>query len=230
MGAVSRLASGRRPAQRRLERPRHRAKSRQPLRSRACRTVRRWLELGRAAGAPANQPDARCHAQHHRPQRQSRSRLRPQHQPLSRLRTWLHLLLRPPDPCLSRPVARPRFRDQDRLQARGGAAAGGGIVQAPLSAGRAGARHQYRSLSAGRAHAGPHTRHPGSAGTFQPSGQHRHEIRRRAARHRAARPHGGEKSRARASFHHHARPGSGAGDGTARRRPCPPPGDDHARC
>jgi hypothetical protein len=47
----------------------------------------------------------------HHPEFLSRYRLRPFDQSLSRLRAWLHLLLRPSDPRLSRAVAGSRFRD-----------------------------------------------------------------------------------------------------------------------
>ena len=42
--------------------------------------------------------------------RVARHPVRPVDQSVSRLRTWLHLLLRAPDPCLSRPVAGAGFR------------------------------------------------------------------------------------------------------------------------
>ena len=51
-------------------------------------------------------------------QRFARSRVRPFHQRLSRLRAWLRLLLRAPDPRLSRPLARPGLREPHLRQAR----------------------------------------------------------------------------------------------------------------
>ena len=56
--------------------------------------------------------------------------LRPLDQSLSRLRAWLHLLLRASDPRLSRPVARARFRVQAVGEAGRGRAAGKGTVGA----------------------------------------------------------------------------------------------------
>ena len=65
-----------------------------------------------------------------------RYRLRPLDQSLSRLRAWLHLLLRAADPRLSRAVARARFRDQAvrQDQCRRGADAGAGRSRAIRSA------------------------------------------------------------------------------------------------
>ena len=53
----------------------------------------------------------------HHAQRFARHLLRPLDQSLSRLRARLRLLLRAPDPCLSGPLARPRFRIQAVRQA-----------------------------------------------------------------------------------------------------------------
>ena len=49
--------------------------------------------------------------------------LRPVDQSLQGLRAWLHLLLRPADPCVSRSVARTGLRIEDFLQNRAGGAA-----------------------------------------------------------------------------------------------------------
>ena len=70
----------------------------------------------------------------------ARYRLRPRGQPLSRLRARLRLLLRAADPCLSRLLAGPRFRNQAVLQAGGRRAAGKelrkpGYVPRPLALG-----------------------------------------------------------------------------------------------
>ena len=65
-----------------------------------------------------------------RKQRQPRCRFRSLDQPLPRMRARLHLLLRPPGPCLYGPVARPRFRKQAVLQAWRRQAAGAGTQQA----------------------------------------------------------------------------------------------------
>ena len=63
----------------------------------------------RRAEAPDHGDDRKAQVDPH-PQQLARHRLRPLDQRLSRLRAWLHLLLRPADPRLSRSVARARFR------------------------------------------------------------------------------------------------------------------------
>ena len=76
--------------------------------------------------------DPRCHALGHQLEQLARYRLRPRGQPVSRLRARLRLLLRAADARLSRLFARPRFRNQADLQARGRRAAGEGAAQARL--------------------------------------------------------------------------------------------------
>ena len=66
---------------------------------------------------PQRGRDARCHPHHSRAQHLARRSVRPLDQSLSRLRARLHLLLRAAHPRVSRAVARPRFRDQDPVQA-----------------------------------------------------------------------------------------------------------------
>src|SRR3546814_7896083 len=68
-------------------------------------------------------------------------------QSISRLRARLHLLLRTPQPRLSRPVAGPRFRDQAVLQAECCGAARCRAAQAWLPVFDDFARRQYRSRS-----------------------------------------------------------------------------------
>ena len=75
----------------------------------------------------------RRHPQDHHPQRLARHRLRPLDQSLSRLRARLRLLLRAPDPRLSRPVARARFRIQIVRQAGSGRAAGEANCRRPAT-------------------------------------------------------------------------------------------------
>ena len=123
---------------------------------------RRLGHRGRAAAA-AHDADARRHAHHHRAQQLARHRLRPLDQSLSRLRARLHLLLRAADARLSRPVARPRFRDQDPVQARRRQAADGRARRAQVSARRDRDGHQHRSLPAGRARAEDHALDPRGA-------------------------------------------------------------------
>src|SRR3546814_9003204 len=77
-------------------------------------------------------------------------------QSISRLRARLHLLLRTPQPRLSRPVAGPRFRDQAVLQAECCGAARCRAAQAWLPVFDDFARRQYRSLPADRARAEDH--------------------------------------------------------------------------
>src|SRR3546814_19811238 len=78
----------------------------------------------------------------HRAQFIARRRLRPLVQPLSRLRAWLHLLLRAPDARLSRPVAGARFREQAVRQTRFGKAAPRRTRQAGLQGRSARDRNQ----------------------------------------------------------------------------------------
>ena len=59
---------------------------------------------------------------HHHHQRFAGCGIRAVDQSLSRLQSWLRLLLRAADPCLSRPVAGAGFRDQALLQGRRGQA------------------------------------------------------------------------------------------------------------
>ena len=73
----------------------------------------------------------RRNAQDHHPQRFARHRLRPLDQSLSRLRARLRLLLRAPDPRLSRPVARARFRIQIVREAGGGRTLGSANCRRP---------------------------------------------------------------------------------------------------
>ena len=67
------------------------------------------------------------------PQQLARHRLRPLDQRLSRLRAWLHLLLRAADPRLSRPVARRGFRIAAVRQAQRRAAAPRRACRAPAT-------------------------------------------------------------------------------------------------
>ena len=140
----------------------------EPLRQRAAdphdrrmgdRSLRAAVGRRRAAAA-AHDADARRHAHHHRAQHLARHRLRPFDQSLSRLRAWLHLLLRAADPRLSRPLARPRFRDQDPVQARRREAAHGRARRAEIPPRRHRHGHQHRSLPAGRARAQDHAPDP----------------------------------------------------------------------
>ena len=81
----------------------------------------RWLGSRRGPAAAAHRGRGRAAAQGHHPQHVARHRVRPVDQSLPRLRAWLHLLLRPAEPRLSRPVAGARFRDPAG-RAAGGAA------------------------------------------------------------------------------------------------------------
>ncbi len=119
--------------------------------------VRRRLDLGRrSAGAGGHHAPGRTRAGDPVPQRQPRHRLRPFDQPLSRLRTRLHLLLRPPGPRLYGPVAWTGFRDQAVFQAGRRQASGEGTVQAELQGGASAYRRQHRSLPAGGKNASHH--------------------------------------------------------------------------
>ena len=114
-------------------------------------------------------------------------------QSLSRLRAWLHLLLRPAEPRFSRPVARPRFRDQALGEIRRGRAPGQGAGPASLSLHADRARRQYRPLPADRAKAADHAKDHRGAGASRSSADHRHQIGGGHPRSRSARTHGNAK-------------------------------------
>ena len=168
----------------------------------------------------------RCDAHDHRPQRLAGYRLRPLDQPVSRLRARLHLLLCAAEPRLSRPVARPRFRDPHLLQAAGGGAARGGIAQEGLYLPADRARQQYRPVPAGRAAARDHPRDPRSAARFSPPGHDRHQRGADPARPRHPRRDGARQSGRRHGLGDDARPRAGAPDGAARRDPGAPARND----
>ena len=118
-------------------------------------------------------------AHDHRPQRLAGYRLRPLDQPVSRLRARLHLLLCAAEPCLSRPVARPRFRDPHLLQAAGGGAAcARSCARRAMPAGRS--RSAATPTPTSRPSAGSAITRvdPRSAARFPPPGHDRHQSRR----------------------------------------------------
>ena len=117
-------------------------------------------------------------------QRFARHPLHAVDQSLSRLRARLRLLLRAADARLSRRLAGPRFRDAAAVQAGCCGIAGARVAQARLCRAPARTRLQHRPVSAGRAHVETHAVGAGGAGAVRPSGQHRHQVRRRAARSR----------------------------------------------
>ena len=84
-----------------------------------------WGSLDELADdpAPATAGPARPGAHDHRPQQFARHPVRPVDQPLPRLRAWLRLLLRAPQPRPSRALGGARLRDQDLRQARRGGTA-----------------------------------------------------------------------------------------------------------
>ena len=103
-------------------------------------------------------------AAHHRHQRQPRHQLRPVDQPLSRLRAWLHLLLRAAHPRLSRPLARastsrPALRQDQCAELLRARAAAPGYVPEHHRAWR-----HHRPLPADRARAPHHARRARGAG------------------------------------------------------------------
>ena len=204
------------------QRPRRLVERVEPLRRREEDPHERRLGHRRRAAALAHHADARCHAHHPRAQHLARRAVRPLDQSLSRLRAWLHLLLRAAHPRLSRPVARPRFRDQDPVQARGGEAARGRARLAEVSLRRGGDGHQHRSLPAGRARTQDHAFDPEGALRLQQSGRHRHQEPSGHARHRHSRRHGQAQPCRGLPVGDHARQGAGAGHGTARLGAAPP--------
>ena len=94
------------------------------------------------------------------------------------------------DACLSRVVARARFRIEAVHEAERAGTFGARIVGAGLCAEGHRHRHQHRSVSADRAAPSDHAPHSGSAGTRRPSGRHRHQVGAGATRPRHSRPHG----------------------------------------
>ena len=80
----------------------------------------RWTTAGtsRRSSPRADRGRDRAPALDHRPQPEPGHSLRPLDQPLPRLRARLHLLLRPADAFLPRPLARARLRDPADGQAR----------------------------------------------------------------------------------------------------------------
>ena len=89
-------------------------------------------------------------------------------------------------------------------------------AQARLRRAAARARLQHRSLPAGRADAEADARRAGGAGTLRPSGQHRHQVRRRAARPRHPAGTGAAAAGARVAVGDDAGRRTGAPDGAAR--------------
>ncbi len=207
--------------------PRRDQQCRRPVRARhACRD-RRWLGNRRRRSAAARDAVSARHIENrHRAQQLARCRLRPLDQSLSRLRAWLHLLLRPADPCLSRPVARPRFREPHLRQRRRTGAAARRALEAVLQAEADRTRHQHRCLSADRAKARPDAAHPRSARGIPPSGDAAHQIRAHPARHRHPCGDGARPSLQRRGLGDDARSQSRAQDGAARRNARAPAGDD----
>ena len=127
----------------------------------ARRGFRRRLDARGGAGAARHRSDLGEAEERHHPQRLARHLVRPLDQPVPRLRARLLLLLRPADPRLHGPFARPRFREQAVRQAgRGGAArarTGGAEIRARPDR----ARDQHRPLSADRAAVPHHALDPG---------------------------------------------------------------------
>ena len=207
---------------RRRGRTRAPARARRPkqcrgsLRAAGAHRLRRRLAFARRIAAVQDHGGDRRHPQDHHPQRLARHRFRPFDQSLSRLRAWLRLLLRAPDPRLSRPVAGAGFRIEAVREAGSRRTFGERIVGARLFAEGDRHRHQYRSLSADRAALQSHAPHPGSARPRQPSGRHCHQVGAGAARSRHPRPHGRTQARESGAIGDHARRRTRAQDGAAR--------------
>jgi hypothetical protein len=112
-----------------------------------------WLDSVEGAGRGAEAADHRhdrAAEDHPHAQQLARHRLRPVGEPVPRLRTRLHLLLRPADPCLPRFVAGRGFRIPAVRQAGCRGAASPGAVEAGLSLRSDRARHQHRPVPADR--------------------------------------------------------------------------------
>ena len=190
-----------------------------PVRSRGAGRVRRRLAESRRIAAIQDHCRARHRAQGHHPQQLARYRFRSLDQSLSGLRTWLRLLLRAADPCLSRPVAGARLRIEAVCQARCAGAAGKGTGGPGLRTAHDRDRHQHRPLPADRARAADHARHSRGARSRRPSGRHRHQIGAGHPRHRHSRADGKAQSRQGGALGHDARRDAGAHHGAARLDP-----------
>ena len=166
-----------------------------------------WGGLDELAGdpPPVTAGAARPRTHDHRSQQFAGRAVRPVDQPLSRLRAWLRLLLRPPQPWPSGAFGRARFRDQDLRQARGGrpVAPRTGAPRLCLQADLA--RRQYRPLPAAGTPPADHAPSPRGAGRGTPPGRHRHQVGPGHPRHRPAGAHGARGPRAGLRLGHHAR-------------------------
>ena len=148
---------------------------------------------------------------------------------LSRLRAWLHLLLRAADPRLSRPFAGARFRKQAVRQADAAKLLDQELRKPRLPAGRARARRRHRPLSADRAELSRITR-AGAEGAerLQPPGRHHHQERAGAGRSRPARRHGEAQAVMVVDVGHHASTAISRASWSRAPRPRQPAGGDQA--
>ena len=161
-----------------------------------------WQDARRATAVQDHGHDRR-NAQDHHPQRIARHRLRPLDQSLSRLRARLHLLLRAPDPRLSRAFGRLDFESKLFVK-----------PDAPLLERELSAPNTRRARSRSAPIPTPISRSSGSirscAGSWKcwnarPPGRHRHQIGAGPARPRYSGAHGGTQSRQGRAVGDHAR-------------------------
>ncbi len=141
--------------------------------------------------------------------------LQPVDQSLQGLRTWLHLLLRTADTCLSGSFTRRRFRIASVCETQSGRASRARIVRAGVYAESHCHGHQYRSLSADRKTHADHALHSGSAARFPSPGGHRDEVRADLARSRLFGTDGRAGSRQSRAVRHDARQASRPRHGAA---------------
>ena len=128
----------------------------------------------------------------------------------------MRLLLRAADPRLSRPVAGAGFRIEAARQAGCACAPGKRAGGAGLRTADDCDRHQHRSLSADRARAEDHARHPRSAGARRPPGRHRDKVGAGDPRHRYSGQDGRAQSGQGRAVGDHARRQTRAHHGAAR--------------
>ena len=111
----------------------------------------------------------------------------PVDQSVSGMRTWMHLLLRPPQPRLRRSFSRPRFRNQTFLQSRRGSRPRKGTRRAELQMLAHHARREHRSVPANRKNTQSHAFAARGDAQAQTSRVDHHQGRARGPRRRSAR-------------------------------------------
>ena len=169
------------------ERPRRSLEPIRAIRAVHARAGRRHGRVrSRRRSGPAARDDRHAgkDAEHHRAQRLPRRRLRSLDQSVQGVRARLHLLLRAADAFVPGAVPRPRFRDQDLLEARRRTAASRGAREARVPGRRSRRRREYRRLPAGGARAENYALGSRGAPRAPSSREHHHQVEPRRPRRR----------------------------------------------